>query len=128
MKTVIYARKSTFKSGQADTINNQIKICKRRAKELGLTIVDVKTDTGTGTNDKNRDEIKELISEALEGKYECVIMKGISRFYRDVEHGIGLIKKLDRSKIRVITLEESFDSLINRTGSGQLDTSMIAMY
>ena len=128
MKTAIYARKSTFKYGQKETIENQIKICKRRAKELGLTIVDVKQDTGTGTTDNNRDEIKELIKGAMDGKYECVIMKGISRFYRDVEHGLGLIKKLDRSKIRVITVEENFDSFERRTANGQLDTSMLTMY
>lgn len=128
MRTVIYARRSTMKKSQSDTIENQINICRRRAKEMNLTIVDVKTDTGTGRTDNSRDEIKELIKDAKDGKFECVIMKGISRFYRDVEHGIGLIKKLDRSNIRVITIEENFDSLKNRTGTGQLDTSMIAMY
>lgn len=128
MKTVIYARKSTLKDGQKDTIENQIKICRRRAKELGLTIVDIKKDSASGTTDNNRDEVKELIKGAIDGKYECVIMKGISRFYRDVEHGLGLIKKLDRSNIRVITVEENFDSYERRTGNGQLDTSMITMY
>lgn len=128
MKTVIYARKSTLKDGQKETIENQIKICKRKAKEMGLTIVDIKQDASSGTTDNNRDEIKELIKGALDGQYECVIMKGISRFYRDVEHGLGLIKKLDRSKIRVITVEENFDSFERRTANGQLDTSMLTMY
>lgn len=117
-----------MKDGQKETIENQIKICKRRAKELGLTIVDIKKDASSGTTDNNRDEIKELIKGAMDGQYECVIMKGISRFYRDVEHGLGLIKKLDRSKIRVITVEENFDSFERRTANGQLDTSMLTMY
>ena len=128
MKTVIYARKSTLKDGQKDTIENQIKICRRRAKEMGLTIVDIKKDSASGVTDNNRDEVKELIKGAIDGNYECVIMKGVSRFYRDVEHGLGLIKKLDRSNIRVITVEENFDSYERRTGNGQLDTSMITMY
>lgn len=128
MRTVIYTRKSTLKEGQKDTLENQIKICRRRAKELGLTIVDVKGDTATGTDDNNREEVKELIKGAMDGLYDCVIMKGVSRFYRDVEKGLGLIKKLDRSNIRVITVEENFDSFEKRTGNGQLDTSMITMY
>ena len=48
MKTCIYARRSTLKQGQAETIENQIKICERKAKELGLTIVDIKTDSASG--------------------------------------------------------------------------------
>lgn len=128
MKTAIYARRSTLKLGQSETISNQIKICRRRAKELGLTIVDVKQDSSTGVTDNNRDEVKELIRDSIEGKYECVIMKGISRFYRDVEHGLSLVKKLDRSGIRVITVEENFDSFERRTSTGQLDTSMLTMY
>lgn len=127
MKTAIYARKSTSKLGQKETIENQIKICKRRADELGLTIVDIKTDTGTGRDDNSRQEVKDLIKDAVEGKYDCVIMKGVSRLYRDVEKGLGLVKKLDRSGIRVITVEERFDSLEQRKSSG-LDTSMLTMY
>lgn len=127
MKTAIYARKSTSKLGQKETIDNQIKICKRRAKELGLEIVDIKTDTGTGSDDLSRPEVKELIADAVSGKYDCVIMKGISRLYRDTEKGLGLIKRLDRSDIRVITVEENFDSHEHRTG-GSIDTSRITMY
>lgn len=128
MKTAIYARKSTNKSGQKETIENQIKICKRYAANHGLEIVDVKMDSGSGTDDLSRPEVKELITDALAGKYDCVIMKGISRLYRDTEKGLGLIKKLDRSNIRVITVEEMFDSQENRTGAGKLDTSKITMY
>ena len=127
MKTVIYARKSTSKFGQSETIENQIKICKRKAKELGLEIVDIKTDTASGSTDNNRDEVKDLIKGAIDGKYDCVLMKGISRFYRDVEHGLSLVKKLDRSNVRVVTVEENFDSHENRV-NGQVDTSMLTIY
>ncbi len=128
MKTAIYARKSTKKDGQKETIENQIKICKRFALDNGLDIVEIKTDSATGTDDINRPEVKELIDDAINGKYECVIMKGISRLYRDTEKGLGLIKKLDRSGIRVITVEEMFDTLENRTSTGKLDLSRITMY
>jgi site-specific DNA recombinase len=128
MKAVIYARKSTAKWGQKETIENQIKICKRHAQDQGLEIVDIKTDQGTGTDDLQRPEVKALISDAIKGKYDCVIMKGISRLYRDTEKGLGLIKKLDRSGVRVITVEEMFDSQENRTSTGKLDLSRITMY
>jgi site-specific DNA recombinase len=128
LKTVIYARKSTKKLGQKETIENQIKICKRYAQDNGLEIVDIKTDAATGTDDLNRPEVKELITDAIAGKYDCVIMKGISRLYRDTEKGLGLIKKLDRSGIRVITVEEMFDSQEHRTSTNKLDLSRITMY
>lgn len=127
MKTAIYARKSTNKSGQKDTIENQIKICKRYAADNGLEIVDVKMDSASGTDDLNRPEVRELITDAVKGNYDCVIMKGISRLYRDTEKGLGLVKKLDRSNIRVITVEEGFDSFEQRAGN-ELDTSRITMY
>jgi site-specific DNA recombinase len=128
MKAAVYARKSTKKLGQKETIENQIKICKRYAQDNGLEIVDIKTDSATGTDDLNRPEVKELIADAVNGKYDCVIMKGISRLYRDTEKGLGLIKKLDRSGIRVITVEEMFDSQEQRTSTNKLDLSRITMY
>lgn len=128
MKAAIYARKSTKKLGQKETIENQIKICKRYAQDNGLEIVDIKTDAGSGTDNINRPEVKELISDAVNGKYDCVIMKGISRLYRDTEKGLGLIKKLDRSGVRVITVEEMFDSQEHRTSTNKLDLSRITMY
>jgi site-specific DNA recombinase len=129
MKTAIYSRKSTNKQGQKDTIENQIKICRRKAEELGLEIVAIKTDAATGTDDNNRPEVKELIRDAVQGKYQCVIMKGISRLYRSTSKGLELIEKLDQHGIRVITVEEHFDSASseNRTGN-QLDTSRMTMY
>ena len=130
MKTCIYARRSTLKQGQSETIENQIKICERKAKELGLTIVDIKTDSASGTDDNNRPEVKELLKGAINKEYDCVIMKGISRIYRKTSKGLELIEKLDRHGVRVITVEEHFDSHAreNRNGIGNLDTSRITMY
>lgn len=127
-RAVIYARKSTEKFGQKETLENQIKICRRKAKDFGIEVVDIKTDTATGTDDNNRPEVKELIADAIKGKYNVVIMKGISRLYRDVEHGLALVKKLNRHDIRVITVEEGFDSFEKRGENGQIDTSRITMY
>ncbi|MED3912858.1 recombinase family protein [Peribacillus simplex] len=130
MKTTIYARKSTLKLGQKETIENQIKICKRAAEELGLEVVDIKTDAATGTDDNNRPEVKSLIKDAVKGNYDCVIMKGISRLYRKTSKGLELIERLDQNNIRVVTVEEHFDSHApeNRTGTGKLDLSRLTMY
>lgn len=128
MKVVVYARRSTAKATQQDTIDNQIKICTRRAKELGLEVVDEFTDTGSGRDDDAREDIKKMIELSSQGIFQGVIMKGISRFYRNVEEGLRLIKRLDRSGIRVITVEENFDSSLDRTSTGQLDTSMITLH
>ncbi len=128
MDACIYARKSTNKLAQKETIDNQIRICRYESPRYKLRIVDVKKDTGTGTDDLNRPEVKELIHDAIAGKYKCIIMKGISRFFRDVEKGLHLIKLLDRHGIRIVTIEENFDSKYDRTVNGKLDTSKITMY
>lgn len=130
MKTCVYARKSTLKIGQNMTLDNQIKICRRAADELNLEIVDIKTDAATGTDDNNRPEVKELIKDAVKGNYDCVIMKGVSRLYRKTSKGLELIERLDQNGIRVVTVEEHFDSQAseNRTGTGKLDLSRLTMY
>jgi len=129
-KTAIYARKSTLKIGQKDTIENQIKICRRSANEMSLEIVDIKTDSATGTDDNNRPEVKTLIRDAVKGNYSCVIMKGISRLYRKTSKGLELIERLDQNGIRFVSVEEHFDSFAqeNRTGTGKLDLSRLTMY
>lgn len=128
MDACIYARKSTNKIGQKETIENQFEICNYEAPRYRLRIVEQRADSATGRDDIHRPEIQEMIEAAIAGKYKCVIMKGVSRFFRDVENGLGLIKLLDRHGIRVITIEESFDSQKDRTSNGKLDTSKITMY
>lgn len=128
LKACIYARKSTNKINQNNTIENQKKICERYAELNQLEIVDVKVDISTGRDDINRPEIKNLIQDGVNGKYQCVIMKGISRLYRDTEKGLALIKKLHMNGIRVITVEEGFDSTQNLYRNGALDTSKITIY
>lgn len=128
MRACIYARKSTHKRGQSETIQNQIERCERKAKELEMMITDIKQDVGTGTDELNRPEVQQLLVDARNGKFDCVIIKGISRLYRDTANGLNLIKELDRCKVRVITCEESFDSLTDRTSNNKLDLSKITMY
>ncbi|MEO4054826.1 recombinase family protein [Solibacillus sp. CAU 1738] len=128
MRVCIYARKSTNKINQSNTIENQIKICQRYAKQMELEVVDTKIDVGTGRNDFNRPEVKSLIQDGVKGKYQCVIIKGISRIYRNVEEGLKLIKKLHMNGIRVISIEESFDTSQNTASNGILDTSKLTMY
>lgn len=55
-------------------------------------------------------------------------MKGISRLYRNTLKGLELIEKLDMYGIRVITIEEMFDSNKSRYSHGALDVSKITMY
>lgn len=128
MDACIYARKSTHKYAQRESVENQISICKGEAPRFNLRIVETKKDTATGTDDLNRPEVKEMIEDAVNGKFKCIIMKGISRFFRDVEKGLTLIKMLDRHGIRMVTIEEGFDSAKDRTSTGKLDTSKITMY
>lgn len=128
MKTCIYARKSTNKRSQIHTIENQIKICNRYAIEHDLKIVDTKIDTGTGRFESNRSEVKKLVQDGVNGKYQCVIIKGISRIYRDVEEGIKLFKKLHMNGIRVISIEEDFDSSQNTYSDGSLNISKLTLY
>ena len=59
-------------------------------KLISWPIVDIKTDSASGTDDNNRPEVKELLKGAINKEYDCVIMKGISRIYRKTSKGLEI--------------------------------------
>lgn len=118
----IYTRVSTEKDSQSESPENQIDTCRMVArnkskefKEAWLTPDDlIYTDKGSGTNFLHRSEILKLLKDAEEGKFQIVLFKGISRFARDTEDALHMLRRLLATKVRVISHAEGYDS---KTGS-----------
>lgn len=111
----IYVRVSTQKDSQKDSPEHQKGLCEEKAKLLKLKILEPHyEDRDTGTSIVNRESIKKLIQDAKDGLFQAVIFASLSRFSRDQLDALTLKRMLvDHLKIRLISIEENFDSKID---------------
>lgn len=120
MKTyAIYARVSDESQLKGDSIDHQISYCMEHARRKSLEEKSVweisesfiYIDEGiTGTSLVKRDAVKRLIRDARLGCFQIVLFKGISRFARDTVDALLMLRALTASGVRVISMEENFDS------------------
>ncbi|WP_054968060.1 recombinase family protein [Alicyclobacillus ferrooxydans] len=115
----IYARVSDETQVKGDSIEHQIGFCKeqarRRSAEEGVSWITpdefVYVDEGiSGTSMVKRPSVQRLISQARENAFEVVLFKGISRFARDTVDALLMLRSLTACGVRVISMEENFDS------------------
>lgn len=109
--TAIYVRVSTTKDSQKDSPEHQKGTCEEVVRELKLNVVAIYEDRDTGTSIVQRNSIQQLLEDAKIGKFKTVIFASLSRFSRDLYDALDLKRKLvDALGIRLISIEESFDS------------------
>ncbi|KPV44941.1 recombinase family protein [Alicyclobacillus ferrooxydans] len=118
-RCAIYARVSDESQARGDSTQHQIQFCreiaKRRSIEDGqewvvldaLVYVD---EAITGTSMVKRPEVQRLIRDARDHQFDVVLFKGISRFARDTVDALIMLRTLIASRVRVLSLEENFDS------------------
>ncbi|PWI58872.1 recombinase family protein [Sulfoacidibacillus thermotolerans] len=116
-RAAIYVRVSTEHEAQKDSPEHQVAACLEYATIVGLTTTPefIYNDAGlSGTEMENRTEVKRLIRDARQGKFEAVLFTAISRFSRDMADAFHMKKKLESIYgIRLISLEEGYDSAID---------------
>ncbi|WAH38142.1 recombinase family protein [Alicyclobacillus dauci] len=115
----IYARVSDESQLKGDSIDHQISYCKenarRRSHEEGTQWFTPDTfiyvDEGiTGTSMVKRPAVQRLIRDARARQFEVVLFKGISRFARDTVDALLMLRTLTACGVRVVSMEENFDS------------------
>ncbi|WP_424768357.1 recombinase family protein [Paenibacillus sp. sgz302251] len=110
--TAIYIRVSTTKASQKDSPEHQKGLCEEKARMLDMDVHYTYEDRDTGTSIVAREEIQKLIQDAQSKHFGTVIFASLSRFSRDTLDSLNLKRILvDALGIRVISIEESFDSL-----------------
>ncbi|MFR5785976.1 MAG: recombinase family protein [Christensenellales bacterium] len=83
MKAAIYARFSSHNQRE-ESIEGQVRACKRFAKEHGMTIVEIYADRGlSGLHADNRPEFQRMIQDSDHHRFEALIMWNLDRFSRD---------------------------------------------
>ena len=96
LKVTYYARVSTDKYEQLNSLENQVTYYENYIKENSKwTFVDGYIDEGiSGTSTNKRDAFKRMIRDAKLGKFNLIITKEISRFARDTLDSISFTRKL----------------------------------
>lgn len=112
----IYARASTDKQG--DTIEHQIDMIQEFSKRSNINalfdkrfIYEDEGESGFKTTLLQRPAMRRLLNDIENGLIDTVFFKGISRFARDSGESITTAKRLVNKGIRVLSIEENYDSL-----------------
>lgn len=113
----IYARSSLGKERQGDTVEHQIDMIKEFAKRTNLEVIfdekfiyDDDGESGFKTTLLQRPAMRKLLSDIDNDLIDTVFFKGISRFARDSGETITTAKRLSNKGVRVLSLEENYDS------------------
>lgn len=115
----IYARVSDEEQVKGESIDHQIsfvrEFARRRSNEEQETWVTpdayVFVDEGiTGTSFLKRTAVQQLVQAARQKRFNVVLFKGISRFARDTVDALVMLRTLVAAGVRVISMEENFDS------------------
>ena len=114
----IYARASTGKQGE--TVENQVAMIKEYVKRTDMNVefpdrfifID-EAKSGFKTTLLQRPEMNDLLKAVNSGIVKIVFFKGISRFARDSSESIYTAQHFNDLGVRVVSLEENYDSQVN---------------
>lgn len=106
MRSAIYARYSSDLQS-ANSIEDQVRICRERIEQTGGTVAEVYTDAAiSGSSVINRPAIRALMEDARAGRFEVVMAEALDRISRDQEDIAAIFKRLTHLGITILTLSE----------------------
>lgn len=115
IKTCMYLRlsKDDGENVESNSIINQREIIKNYVKKTNLEIVEEYVDDGYSGANFERPEFKNMIEDATNKKFDCIIVKDLSRFGRDYIGAGNFIQKVfPELGIRFIAITDNYDSMI----------------
>ena len=124
----LYARISVEneRKREADSIGTQIQLLKDFAENNDIPIHDIYVDDDISGTDFLRPEFSRMINDARDGKINCIIVKDLSRFGRNlVETGEYIEMVFPFLGIRFISILDHFDSLTKQVDIGVQIKNMI---
>lgn len=109
-RVAIYCRVSSKTAAQLASLSAQVSgLVKMLSTHLNLTLVDTYIDFDSGEN-SDRPELKRMLSDAGENRFDEVYTKSVSRFGRDTEDTLITVRELKKNHVRVIFCVEGIDS------------------
>ena len=116
-KGVGYIRESTEEQDKGFSPDNQKRTIQDYANKNGIEIIDWYKDLISGTKASKRDDFQRMISDAMQHKFEVILIYHTSRFARNVADA-RQYKDLLRKKlgIDVLSVTQNFGSNYNDPG------------
>ena len=119
----IYCRVSTDEFGYS--IDEQKRLLEEWCKANDYIIYKCYSDRGiSGKNIKDRPALKELLSDAKEGKFDMVISWKINRVSRKLEDVLKIVSLLEKNNITFKSYSEPFET---DTPAGRMQFQMMAL-
>lgn len=113
LRVAIYARVSTLNPMQTSSFELQKKYYEDLVRRYPKwTLVKIYADEGkSGVTTQHRDGFNEMMKDAMERKFDLIIVKSISRMARNVVVLLSTVRKLAEKKIGVLFESEAVYSL-----------------
>lgn len=112
IKLAAYCRVSSDSTDQLHSFAAQIRYYSEYTKQNPeYELVDIYADEGlTGTEMSKREELQRLLQDCQKGKVERIIVKSVSRFARNTEELLVMLRMLKDNGISIFFEEQSIDS------------------
>ena len=107
-----YCRVSTDKDDQVHSFLAQLKYFREYATlHEGYTLVDIYADEGvTGTSMDHRDEFLRMVEDAKKGRINRIVTKSVSRFARNNEELLAVVRELKAIGVSIYFEKECIDT------------------
>lgn len=114
LRVTFYARVSSEKENQINSLENQVFYYKNKIKNVEKwTFVDGYIDEGiSGTSTLKREEFLNMIDDANKNKFDLIITKEISRFARDTLDSIKYTRELLEREIGVYFETDNINTIL----------------
>jgi site-specific DNA recombinase len=115
MKSAIYIRVSTNKEEQKQSLKNQKELFMNLITEKGWDLYDIYLDIQSGTKTKKRPQLKRMIEDAENNKFDIILAKELSRLARNGQLSYEIRNLAENRGIHILTLDGAIDTLNGNT-------------
>lgn len=122
-RAVIYARVSTEKQEEKDSLINQIKRCTSYAEMRGFDIVQTLSDVESGSKDDRKEYLilKDMIKKE---NFDVLVVWEFSRISRNAREFISIMEELKTHNIELVCIQQQIDT---STITGKAVANLIAV-
>lgn len=114
LKVTYYARVSSEKDEQLNSLNNQVFYFENHIKQVSnWTYVEGYVDEGiSGTSVNKRDSFKKMITDSKKGKFDLILTKEVTRFARNTLDSISYTQKLLENGVGVYFQSDNINTIM----------------
>lgn len=110
-RVVIYCRVSTKTDAQLHSLSNQLRFLTDEVYDNPeWEPVNVYIDIKSGANTDGRNDLNRMISDARKHKFDTILIKSCSRFFRNVTEALTILHELQDLGVNIIFDEENLNS------------------